>query len=198
MDKLPLISFFQKPPEKLGAFVFADPGRMADSELQLVPPDYAFFDDYLASAPHVNRDNLLRFMTTSPKGHDLFTPSLPVYHFWMRIDPASYPPIPIAGTINLRIGNTKDILMYYGHVGYEVFPLARGRRYACRACKLLLPLARQYNLDPFWITCNPDNMPSRKTCERLGAKLVEIVPVPTDHPLYLRGQKEKCRYKLDL
>jgi predicted acetyltransferase len=198
MDKLPFISFFQKPPETPGAFVFVDPGRLVDAELQLVAPDYAFLDDYLASAPRVNRENLLRFLATNPKGHDLFTPSLPVYHFWMRIDPAAYPPIPIAGTINLRIGSTLDIVRYYGHVGYEVFTRAQGRRYACRACKLLLPLARHHDLDPLWITCNPDNIPSRKTCEGLGARLVDTVPVPRDHPLYLRGAKEKCRYKLDL
>jgi tagatose 1,6-diphosphate aldolase len=49
-----------------------------------------------------------------------------------------------------------------------------------------------------WITCNPDNHASRRTCERLGARLVEIVPVPKTDPLYARGETEKCRYRIEL
>jgi predicted acetyltransferase len=79
-----------------------------------------------------------------------------------------------------------------------VYPFARGHHYAERACRLLLPLARRHGIQPLWITCNPDNFPSRRTCERLGAKLVEIVAVPPRDPLYLRGDHEKCRYRLDL
>jgi tagatose 1,6-diphosphate aldolase len=49
-----------------------------------------------------------------------------------------------------------------------------------------------------WITCNPDNYASRRTCERLGAEMVEIVPLPSNNVLYQRGEREKCRYRLDL
>jgi len=36
-----------------------------------------------------------------------------------------------------------------------------------------------------WITCNPDNLASRRTCERLGAIFVDTLG-------------SKCRYRLDL
>jgi tagatose 1,6-diphosphate aldolase len=61
-----------------------------------------------------------------------------------------------------------------------------------------MPLARRHGINPLWITCNPDNHASRRTCERLGATLVEIVPVPVGHTLYQRGEREKCRYRVDL
>lgn len=38
----------------------------------------------------------------------------------------------------------------------------------------------------------------RTICERLGAELIDIVPLPVDNDMYLRGEREKCRYRLDL
>jgi len=60
------------------------------------------------------------------------------------------------------------------------------------------PLARRHDLGVVWITCNPDNWASRRTCELAGAQFVEIVPVPEDHELYLQGDRQKCRYRIDL
>ena len=58
----------------------------------------------------------------------------------------------------------------------------------------LLPLTQRHGLDVLWITCNPDNIASRRTCERLGATLVDIIPVPKDHELYARGDHQKCTH----
>jgi tagatose 1,6-diphosphate aldolase len=113
-------------------------------------------------------------------------------------DQRALPPIRIAGGIGLRIGSNQKIEMYYGHLGYHVYPPARGRHYAERSVRLLLPLARRHGLTTLWITCNPDNLGSRRTCEHLGATLVSIVPVPEDDTLYARGDREKCRYRLNL
>jgi tagatose 1,6-diphosphate aldolase len=62
---------------------------------------------------------------------------------------------------------------------------------------LLLPLARSHGLMTIWITCNPDNFASRRTCELAGATLVEIVDLPEDNDMYQRGERQKCRYRLD-
>jgi tagatose 1,6-diphosphate aldolase len=56
------------------------------------------------------------------------------------------------GEIELRLGNTHHIRMYAGHIGYEVDPPYRGRHYAARAVKLLLPLARHEGIEVVWIT----------------------------------------------
>ena len=45
-----------------------------------------------------------------------------------------------------------------------------------------------------WITCNPDNQASVKTCERIGAQFVEQVDVPESCELYGRGDRVKLRF----
>ena len=104
-----------------------------------------------------------------------------------------------AGTISLRVGDNERLVRYAGHVGYAVDEPWRGHRLAERATRLLLPLAKAHGLDPLWIGCNPDNAPSRRTLERLGAEFVEVVPLPPDYDRYYsRGEREKCRYRLNL
>lgn len=117
---------------------------------------------------------------------------LPHYVFEMRVEGRK------AGGINIRVGSTHDIVMYYGHIGYAVDEEHRGHHYAERACRLLFPLAKAHGLDAVWIMCNPDNIASRRTCERLGAELVEIVRIPEDCELYRMGDREGCRYRVAL
>lgn len=119
---------------------------------------------------------------------------VPTYRFDMRLQGVRH----AVGSISLRIANTDHIVNYLGHIGYHVEPAYRGRHLAARSCQLLLPLARRHGLNPLWITCNPDNWASRRTCELAGARLVEIVDVPPDNPIYLGGEPRKCRYRLDM
>jgi predicted acetyltransferase len=102
------------------------------------------------------------------------------------------------GRISLRIGNTDHLRLYAGHIGYAVDRPYRGNHYAERSCRLLLPLARAHGMNELWITCNPENLASRRTLERLGAELVEIVDVPLNNPLYRRGERQKCRFRVQL
>ena len=53
-------------------------------------------------------------------------------------------------------------IRFTGHIGYHVYPPARGRHFAERACRMLTPLIRFHQISPVWITCNPDNLPSRR------------------------------------
>jgi tagatose 1,6-diphosphate aldolase len=96
------------------------------------------------------------------------------------------------------VGNTPDVIRYFGHVGYHVYPPARGAHLAERAVRLLLPLAKLHGLKHLVITVSPDNWPSRRTAERLGASLVDIIDLPETNVLYQRGDRQKCRYVLSL
>lgn len=100
------------------------------------------------------------------------------------------------GKINLRAETNLVIERYAGHIGYAVHEQWRGHHYAARAVRLLLPIARQIEIDPLWITCDPDNAASRRTCEIAGAEFIETVDLPPEYPGYALGQRKKCRYRL--
>lgn len=119
---------------------------------------------------------------------------VPTYHFRM-LHAQSREEL---GIINLRASSTPHIELYAGHVGFSVHPAYRGHRYASRSLRLLMPLARDLRLDPLWITCDPDNFASRRSCERAGAKFVEILDVPEDCIIHQSGHPRKCRYRLDI
>jgi len=116
--------------------------------------------------------------------------------YWFDIREVGVPEI--IGKIDLRIGNTNHLVMYGGHIGYGIYPDYRGHHYAAKACKLIKQVALDHGMKTLWITCNPDNIASRRTCEILGLELVEIVNLPEDVDMYQKGDRKKCRYRWDL
>lgn len=117
---------------------------------------------------------------------------VPAYIFHMRNAVSGK----VMGRITLRLGQTHDVTHFYGHIGYAVEPSYRGQHFAERACRLILPLARSHGLHELWITTGPENAPSRRTIERLGGVLVDIVDVPDDYPLPAGAIRKKCRYRI--
>jgi tagatose 1,6-diphosphate aldolase len=198
-------------------FQFLDPGPLIDRELELIAPDERYMDEVLISCQHpltvrdapneanLTRQKLVDFLGIAPGGRqpaDISRGWVPAYHFWMRVETpiqtSQGPAVRIAGGMGLRIGANKEIELYSGNIGYHVYPPARGHHYAERACRLVLPLAKRHGLTHLWITTNPDNVASRRTCERLGAQLIDTVTVPKDHPFRSRGEAAKCRYLVRL
>ena len=149
-------------------FQFLEPGRLVDDDMELV---------LVLRTPGRTDKNLV-----------------PAYRFEMRHIPSGKR----MGSIDLRVGDTYDLVHYGGHLGYGVDREFRGRHYAARSCRLLLSLAQRHGINPVWITCNPDNWPSRRTCELLGCEFVEIVDLPEDTDMYQKGDRQKCRYRWDL
>lgn len=152
------------------------------------PSEFAFLD------PGALEDDELRLVLYSCCAADPARQWAPMYRFDMRLAGAKE----AVGRIDLRVGNSEHLLKYAGHIGYRVEPEYRGHHYAARSCRLLFALARRHGLNPLWITCDPDNMASRRTCELVGGQLVEVVRVPRDDELFLLGQTWKCRYRVDL
>ncbi len=119
---------------------------------------------------------------------------LPSYHFAMRHADTGER----LGHIDLRIGMTPHLLRYGGNIGYEVLEKHQGHHYAARSCRLLLPLARDHGMAELWITCDVDNAASRRTAERAGFTLVDVIPLrEDDHPdAHAEGRRFTCRYRL--
>lgn len=149
-------------------FAFLTPGRLVDGELELVLGSTTAGDPVRGWAP--------------------------AYHFDMRHRRTGA----LLGGISLRIGHSDHIRLYAGHIGYGVRPEHRGHHYAARSSRLLFDLARAHGLSELWITCNPDNEASRRTCELLGGVLVETVDVPPTDSVYEPGGERKCRYRVEL
>lgn len=201
--------FARSQPKPAARAFLASPTPLADHLIELVEPSARWTDAYLRTtqspgcvgdlAANLSRRDLIRFLDQHPHGHQTENPHLGHAHgytYWIRLRrPAD---LEIAGSISLRIGDDENLRCYLGHIGYGVFPPMRGQRIAERATRLLLPLAAAHGLNELWITANPENLASRKTCERLGADLIDIVNLPNTHPLYIRGERRKCRYRIGL
>ena len=118
---------------------------------------------------------------------------VPAYPFRMQSPAGEY-----MGRIRLRVGWNDDIVRYAGHVGYAVEPTFRGHHYAERACRMIIPVARHHGMQHLWITCQPDNLASRRTLERLGAECVGVVDVPAEYPLDAGSVRQKMCFRLVL
>jgi len=190
-----------------------DPGPLIDHELELVTPELRWVDAMIQSCQHpltqllmpaqahISRLQWEIFIQQHVNGNKHFHSAQGEYlsyHFWMHLRLPTICDIPIAGALGLRLGHDENLEMYLGHLGYHVLPPARGHRYAERACRLVLPLARRHGFKELWITTNPDNTASRRTIEHLGGQWVGLVDVPADNPLYAQGDRQKYRYRLIL
>lgn len=101
------------------------------------------------------------------------------------------------GKISFRIGNNYHSY-YNGNIGYEVDKEYRGNHYALKACKLVLKVAKYYNMDKIYLTCDFDNIASSKTIEKLGAKYLEEVKPPKDYVFYYENMPKQKIYELKL
>ena len=162
--------------------------KMTTSEKSPATASFEFFD----TGPLTDAELTLELAERLPE--DLFHDRVPSYKFHMihrekRIR---------MGNISLRIGRTPLLVKNAGQIGYGVDPAYRGNRYAARSCRLLFPLARKHGLSPLWITCDPDNIASRRSCEIAGAKYVDTIRHRSSNPKHPTGYFEKCRYQIDL
>lgn len=116
---------------------------------------------------------------------------VPAYHFKITL----HGRIEKVGRVDLRIGYTEVLVKYGGHIGYDIDEAFRGHGYAAKACKLVKQVAIDHHMDVLWITCNPENIASRRTCEHIGCEFVEVIDLPPTDEQYVRGDRQKCRYR---
>lgn len=117
--------------------------------------------------------------------------SVPTLVFDIYVDAMSR----VVGRCEYRFEQGID-LVYYGNVGYVIYSPYRGNNYAYKACVQLLALLKERyaEMDEVYITCNPDNMPSKRTIEKLGATYLQTVDVDPKHELFRYGEVQKDVY----
>ena len=102
------------------------------------------------------------------------------------------------GECDIRLGMNEE-LYYAGNIGYRIYEKYRGHGYAYFAAEMLMDYARdRHGMKELILTCSPDNIPSKKTLEKLGGELIETVDVPHWHWLYRRGETVKNIYRWQL
>lgn len=114
---------------------------------------------------------------------------LPFYYYDIIVDNN------IVGKISIRIGNNYHSY-YNGHIGYEIDKGFRGNNYSCKACTLVLQVAKAHDMGELILTCDESNIASYKTIEKLGAELIEIVKPPKDYFAYRENMEKQRIYKL--
>ncbi len=90
---------------------------------------------------------------------------VPATTLWW-VDGAEY-----IGRIAIRHRLTPQLLEVGGHIGYDVRVSARRRGHATAMLRAALPVAMRLGIDPALVTCDADNIGSRKVIENCGGML---------------------------
>jgi predicted acetyltransferase len=108
---------------------------------------------------------------TLPNGRQV--PRLPGCLLWMWDGE-------FCGSINFRhLHGTEELPEHVsGHIGYAVVPSKQRHGYATRALALMLPIAAKAGLSRVLLTCDDDNIASRKVIEANHGSLAVGVPIP--------------------
>jgi predicted acetyltransferase len=96
---------------------------------------------------------------------------VPHWHFWL-IDGNDY-----IGRLILRTGVNEHLLQIGGHIGYEIRPSRRRQGYGKLILKYGLERAKTFGLERVLLTCDEDNLGSRRIIESLGGILESIIEV---------------------
>ena len=113
---------------------------------------------------------------------------LPGFHRWLWDGE-------FAGSIGMRWQPGTAALPPHclGHIGYSVVPWKRGKGYATKGLRLLLPEARLVGLPYVEITTDADNIASQRVIEANGGELVEHFTKPPQF-----GSRPGLRYRIAL
>jgi predicted acetyltransferase len=75
------------------------------------------------------------------------------------------------GRLSIQHQLTDALREFGGHIGYMVRPSARGQGHAGAMLAAALPIARDLGIDPALLTCDADNVGSRRVIESNGGVL---------------------------
>ena len=132
-----------------------------------------------------NFEAFLQRLRNASKRANVKSDRVPMSDFWL-IDGDEY-----VGRLSLRHELNEALLLWGGHIGYQIRPSKRRRGYGKEILRLGLIKAKEIGLGRVLVTCDEDNIGSRKIIEHNGGQLENIVEVK-DSPV------RKMRYWIDI
>ena len=132
-----------------------------------------------------NFETFLQTLRDAGERAKITSDRVPVYIFWL-IDGDEY-----IGRLSLRPQLNEAFLLWGGHIGYQIRPSKRMRGYGKEILRLGLLKAKERGLHRVLVTCDEDNIGSRKIIEFNGGQLENIIEVK-DSPV------RKMRYWIDI
>jgi predicted acetyltransferase len=110
---------------------------------------------------------------------------VPASDFWL-IDDNEF-----IGRLSLRHELNEYLFKIGGHIGYEIRPSKRRQGYGTEILRLGLEKARELGLRRALVTCDEDNIGSKKIIEHNGGKLEDVLKIEGE-PV------RKLRYWIDI
>lgn len=143
--------------------------RRAVEEFKVSDPDwaFAFFFDGVTDFPAY-----VRRMHAWTRGEELPENYVPNTFLVGVVDGG------VVGRLSFRHRLNDFLLRIGGHVGYGVVASHRRKGYAREMLKQSFPLVRARGIDRLLLTCDDDNVGSRKVIESCGGVLENTVEVP--------------------
>lgn len=75
------------------------------------------------------------------------------------------------GRISVRHMLDERLRIFGGHIGYDVRPSRRRQGHGTRMLRMVLPFAKSMGIDPAMLTCDVDNIGSRRMIESCGGRI---------------------------
>jgi len=95
------------------------------------------------------------------------------------------------GRLSIRHELNDFLLMMGGHIGYEIRPSRRKQGYGTEILRLGLEKAKELGLQRVLVTCDEDNIGSKKIIEHNGGKFENAIELEGDNV-------RKLRYWIDI
>lgn len=110
-------------------------------------------------------DSVLQELRRYEPGNDLPDGFVHSEYRWL-VDGDEY-----LGRVSIRHTLNERLRQFGGHIGYEIRPSARRQGNATLALKLALERCRELGIQHALVTCDVDNLGSRRTIEKNGGEL---------------------------
>jgi predicted acetyltransferase len=105
------------------------------------------------------------------KGINLKDGRVPSTMFWIIDENNDF-----VGRVSLRHYLNESLEKCGGHIGYDIIPSQRKKGYAFQALKFCLREAKRMGINTVLVTCDDDNIGSRKVIEKNGGTFIDKLP----------------------